>query len=101
MPGGIGDLFLSTSLFESIKEQYPDYNLYVATNPQFMGVLAGNPYVHKAIPFSPQMEDLTWLEGVKNHKGYFNVAFLPHLGTQRTLDYLHNGEDKIAFDIKG
>ena len=100
MPEGINDVFLSTSLFESIKEQYPECNLYVSTTPECAPVLDGNPHVHKVIGFDPQLENLTWLEGVGDHKGYFKIAFLPHLGTKKSVDYLHNGEDKIAFDIK-
>lgn len=101
MPSDASNVFLSTSLFESINEQYPNYNLYVATQPENEFILDGNEYVHKVIPYIQQMDDLLWLEGIKKHKGYFEIAFLPHLGTERSLDYLHNGKDKIAFDIKG
>jgi glycosyltransferase involved in cell wall biosynthesis len=97
MPQSIGDVFLSTSLFRSIKEQYPDYNLYVATQPQFKEVLDGLSYVHKVINYIPQMDNLLWLEGKGDHKGFFEVAYLPHIGTQRVLNYLHNGKDKIAY----
>ena len=100
IPESIGDVFLSTSLFRSLKENYPDYNLYIATNPQNLQVLEGNPHVHKIIPYIPQMDDILWLEGVRDHRGLFEIAFHPHIGTQRTLDNLHNGKDKIAFDIR-
>lgn len=97
MPQSIGDVILSTSLFRSIKEQYPNYNLYVATLPQFHEVLYGNPHVYKVINYIPQMDNLMWLEGAGSHNGYFEIAFLPHLGTQRVISYLHNGKDKIAY----
>ena len=100
MPESIGDVFLSTSLFKSLKKQYPKYNLYVATKDVNAEVLEGNPYVHKVIPYSQQMDNLLWLEGQGDHKGYFEVAFLPHVGTQRMFDYQHNAKDKIAFDLK-
>jgi hypothetical protein len=35
-----------------------------------------------------------------NHDGYFEIAFLPFVGTQRMLDYIHNGKTQIEFDIK-
>ena len=35
MPESIGDIYLSTSLFKSIKELYPDYNLYVAVKQEY------------------------------------------------------------------
>jgi hypothetical protein len=43
------------------------------------------------------MDSLTWLEGKGDHKGYFEIAFLPYVGTQRILTYMHNGKDKIAY----
>tara|TARA_Y100001938_G_scaffold29079_2_gene39296 strand:+ start:9470 stop:11383 length:1914 start_codon:yes stop_codon:yes gene_type:complete len=100
MPQSIGDVFLSTSLFKSLKENYPDYNLYVATKENNFQVLEGNEYVYKVIPYMDEMSNQPWLEGIGDHQGYFEIAFLPHIGTQMTLDYLHNGKDKIAFDIK-
>ena len=97
MPESIGDIFLSTSLFRSIKETYPDYNLYVSTKPQFHSVLNGNPHVHKVIPYLPEMENILFLEGKGNHKGFFEIAFMPFAATQRQMTYPHNGKDKIAF----
>jgi glycosyltransferase involved in cell wall biosynthesis len=97
MPESIGDIYLSTSLFKNIKELYPDYNLYVACKPEFSDVLICNKYVHKKINYVPQMDSLTWLEGKGDHKGYFEIAFLPYVGTQRILTYMHNGKDKIAY----
>jgi len=97
MPESIGDVFMSTSLFRSIKEQYPEYNLYVATKPQYRSLLDGNAYVYKTIPYVPQMEDILFLEGRENHMGFFEIAFLPFTSTQRQMSYPHNGKDKIAF----
>lgn len=97
MPEGIGDVFLSSSLFSSLKAQYPDHNLYVATKPEFQCVLHGNPYIHKILPYVPQMDSLLWSEGQANHMGFFEIAFLPFVTTQRFLTYLHNGKTKIAY----
>jgi len=99
MPESIGDVYNSTSLFKSIKENHPDYNLYVATQPQYFEILEGNPHVHKILTYTPQMDNLLWLEGSGDHEGYFEIAFLAHLGTQRMLNYLHNGKDKIAYEL--
>ena len=99
MPESIGDIYLSTSLFKSAKELYPDYNLYVAVKPEYFDILNGNPYVHRVIQYVPQMDNLTWLEGMGDHKGFFEIAFLPYANTQKFLTYLHNGKDKLAYDI--
>lgn len=100
IPEDDSDVFMSTSLFPSIKKLYPNYNLYVATKNEYLDLLDGNPYVHKVLQFIPQMENQIWCEGNKDLKGYFEIAFLPYFGTQKILNYLHNGKDKIEFDIK-
>jgi len=100
MPGTERDVFLSTSLFKSIREQYPEYNLYVATEKVFFSMLDANPYVHKVIQYSDQMENIFWLEGRGTHKGYFEIAFLPHINTQKIINFTHNGKTKIAYDLK-
>jgi hypothetical protein len=99
MPESIGDIYMSTALFKNIKEQYPEYNLYVAVKPEYFEILEGNPFIHKTIQYFPQMDQILWLEGQGDHEGYFEIAFLPYAGTQRFLDYLHNGKTKIQFDI--
>ena len=98
MPESIGDVFMSTSLFRSAKELYPEYNLYVATKPENFEILQGNEHVHKVLPWMSEMENQLWLEGHGNHKGYFEIAFLPFINTQRILTYLHNGKDKVAYE---
>ena len=101
MPESTQDLLLSTSLFRSIKELYPDFNLYVATKQEYVEVLDGNPYVHKVIPFVPQMDNLFVMEGMGDHKGFFEIAFIPYVTTQKIPTYSHNGVDKISYkDLK-
>ena len=100
IPESAGDIYLCTSLFESLKEQYPDYNLYVSCENHFSSILLGNPHVHKVIGYTQEMDDLLLLEGKGTHKGYFEIAFLPHITTQRHMTYQHNGKDKIAFDLE-
>jgi glycosyltransferase involved in cell wall biosynthesis len=100
IPESEEDVFLSTSLFKSIKESYPDHNLYVATKPEYFEILNGNPYIHKVLQYIPQMDNILWLEGQGDHKGFFEIAFLPYIGSQRILDYLHNGKTNIQYSIK-
>ena len=99
MPGSIGDVFMSTSILESLASTYKDYNIYFATAPEFFEILDANPFIHKVIPYNPKMDDLLWLEGRGEHKGFFEVAYLLHLGTQRLFNYQHNGKDLIALDL--
>jgi len=101
MPKSAGDIFLSTSLFKSIKETYPDHNLYVATEPQFADLLKGNEYVHRVIPFNEQFESHYFTEGAGENEGFFEISFIPHVTTQKFQSYQHNGKDIINYkDLK-
>ena len=100
MPESAGDVFMISSLFESIKSVYPNHDLYIATKPEYFSILEANPHVHKVFQYIPEMDNLLWLEGAGEHKGFFDIAFLAHLGTQRMLNYLHNAKDEIQFNIK-
>ena len=99
MPGSIGDVFMSTSVLESLAKTYKNYNIYFATAPEYFEVLDANPFVHKTIPYNPKMDDLLWLEGRGKHEGFFEIAYLLHLGTQRMFNYQHNGKDIVALDL--
>ena len=99
IPESIGDIYMSTAVFESIKKQYPEHNLYVAVKPEYKDILNANPYVHRVLDYIPQMDQLLWLEGVGDHKGFFEIAFLPHIGTQKIFNYQHNGKTNIAYDL--
>lgn len=99
LPKSIGDVYLATSLLPSIKKTYPNYAIYFATEPSNFPVLQGNPYLYKAIPYESRFDNLLFLEGAGDQKGFFDIAFLLHLGTQKMFNYQHNGEDKIQFDI--
>ena len=99
MPERIGDVYLSTSLLPNFKKQYPDHKIYYATSPKYFGVLDGNPYIHKCIPYHEELANLPLMEGKGENKGYFDMVFIPFLGTQRVINYTHNGKDKIQFDL--
>ena len=95
MPGSAVDVFLSTSLFKSIKDKYPNYNLYVATSAENFHILQGNEHVYRTIPYSPQFDNTLYLEGIGDHEGHFEIAFTPYLTTQRVNNYIHNEKDNI------
>ena len=95
MPDSPVDVFLSTALFKSIKIKYPEYNLYVATKPENFSILLANENVHSTIPYTPQFDNPLYLEGVNDEGGYFEIAFTPHLTTQRISNYIHNDKDII------
>jgi hypothetical protein len=99
MPEDANNVFLSSSIFESIKNTYTDHTLYVATKKEYTSILDGNPFVDKVLPYIPQMDSLPWLEGAGHHEGYFEIAFVPHLNLINQKDFIHNGKTKIEYNI--
>ena len=99
VPENADDVYACTSLFGSIKSRYPDYALYVATKAPFRDILNSNPYVDKWLEYHPMMENFIWAEGKSEHKGFFNICYLPCVNTQKILSTPHNGEDKIDFSL--
>lgn len=100
MPEYEKEVYTITSIFKSVKERYPNHALYVSTQQQYKQIIDGNPYIDGWIPYSPIMDNILWLEGKSDHKGYFDVAYLPHVTTQRIWNYTHNGQDKKDFNVK-
>ena len=100
MPKSATDVFISTSLFESIKENYKGCNLYVATDKEYFEILDANPNVHKLIPYDPSLDNIFSLEGNGEGEGYFKVVYAPHFYTQRISCYQHNGKDVVDFNTR-
>ena len=98
MPESSQDVYMSTSLFRSMKESYPSHAIYVSTKPENFEILDANPHVHKVMPYSPQMDHIFSLQGTSDHEGFFDMAFLPYFTTQRNPTYSHNALDKIAYE---
>jgi glycosyltransferase involved in cell wall biosynthesis len=98
MPGSDKDVFLSTSLFKSLKEKYPNYNLYVSTKPENFPLLSANEYVHKLIPYNESFDNVLVLEGAGESKEHFCMVFAPYLTTQKFSNYIHNMKDSIDKD---
>lgn len=100
LPESAGDIFLSTSLLQSISEMYPDSHIYYACKPEYMMILADNPYIYKTIQYYPIMENQIVMEGTEHWPGIFDISIMLSIFTQRQLNYLNNGKGKISFNIK-
>jgi glycosyltransferase involved in cell wall biosynthesis len=99
MPESAGDVLWINSLMTNLKQLYPSHDIYVFTKPQFFDYIEDHPFVHKVLPYSQEIDNLHFLEGKENHKGFFDMAFLPHYGTQRFHNYHHNGADKTQLEL--
>jgi len=99
IPMAASDVILVNSLLENLKQLYPNHNLYVITNPDFYSLIEDNPAIHQLIPYSPSMDSLFFLEGKSDHTGYFQVAYMPTVSTQKSVNYVHNGKDVTALEL--
>ncbi|MBF0442920.1 MAG: hypothetical protein HQK54_13520 [Oligoflexales bacterium] len=97
----IGDILITTSLFQSFHEQHPDTDLYVMVDEKYKALLEGNPYVHKILPYIQAMEQemLAMGAGQTPDSAYFDVFYHPAIQTQRVLAYL--SQPSPAFDVRG
>ena len=101
-PESIGDVFLVTSLLESIRDRYPSnkYKIYFATKPEYQDLIYGNPFVDEWVPYHPIMDNLIVMEGGMGQSRICDIVYNPYFSTQRLLSYMHNGEDKIDLELK-
>lgn len=90
MPESAGDLILVNSLLNKFKALYPEFNLYFFTKPEFFELVEHHSAIHKVLPYSPIMDDIFFMEGRWNHRGFFVAAFYPGAVTQKFLAYEHN-----------
>jgi len=100
MPESGGDILMINSLIENLQDLYPDKKIFFFTKPEFFDFINDNPFVHKVLPYNQQIDNLLNLEGVAEHEGFFEIAFLPNVGTQKVLNYIHNGKDKNQFELR-
>jgi hypothetical protein len=100
-PESLGDIFLLSATFESIRNRYPKetHKIYIATKPQYQDIIDGNPFIDKWIPYHESMDSALNMEGVGPHKGVCDIVYHPYFSTQRLLDYTHNGVDKIDLNL--
>ncbi len=97
MKESLGDVAMVTSLFESLHQQHPNTDLYVATDPKYAGILAGNEHIYKVLPYIAAMEGELAMIGQGKGVKYFDYYYHPGITTQRQLSYLSNPEP--AFDV--
>lgn len=94
----IGDICMTTALFEDFHIQNPNTDLYVAVDPKYAEILAGNEHVHKVLPYIPPMENEILMIGQAKGPRYFDVYYHVAIQSQRVLSYLSQPEP--AFDVR-
>ena len=83
MPESAGDVLIVASLVPKVRKQYPEFAIYFATKPQFKDFVEHLEGV-TWLEYFQAMDDIFWLTGRGDHKGYFDIAFLCQNQTQRS-----------------
>lgn len=100
VPESAGDIFLSTSLLRSLKENYLDYDIYFSCKPEYKDLLKNNPFITNIIDYQPCMDNQIIMEGTGDWKGLFDISIMATVLTQRIINYLNNGQTKIAINLR-
>jgi glycosyltransferase involved in cell wall biosynthesis len=95
IPESLGDCMISLSILDELNKVYTEdkWDIYVSTNEQYKQVFEHLPYIKKIVHYDSRMDNFQWWEGCGNVRGLVDIAFLPHLLTQRIPSYTHNGLD--------
>lgn len=88
MKESLGDCLLSTQLFESFHEQYPNHDLYVATDPKHFEIFSGNTLIFRVLQYQGFMEQEMACIGAGQSEALFHVYMHPGIQSQRQLNYL-------------
>jgi len=100
VPKSAGDVFLSTSLLESLQENHPDFDIYFACEPQYKQILHKNPFIYKTINYEPIMQNWADMEGNGLWYGFFDISLFLPIFTQKLGGFTHNYLDNIAFNLR-
>jgi len=99
-PQSAGDIFIVTSLFESIRNKFSKHKwkIYFACEPKYVDIVFGNPNIDKVIPYNQIMDNQIIMEGHGDHSGYVDICLNPYFSTQKLLNYTHNSYSISQFD---
>lgn len=94
MPGTAGDLHLLTGTLKSIYDKYAsktkNFGLYVACESTYKDIFKNLPFIKNVLPYAQNLDNAKAIE----QSGIVNVAFTPHIITQRFEHYAHRGHGK-------
>jgi heptosyltransferase-2 len=97
----LGDLILTTPLFHSIKNIFPESDLHVITKPFGEDVLKNNPYVDSVIVYDKKdLSNIRLIKKLREEK--FDIAVSPHRSHRASYSlFLSNIPFRVGFDKAG
>jgi len=100
-PESAGDCLYVSATLKSFRESYPEknWNLYLATKPEFIELYDLNPYLTKVLPFQDFMNNEIVCLGAGTNKKIVDGYCFITANSQRFLNYL--GNHKVNLELKG
>ena len=99
MNGTSTDVFNSTSLLPFIKNEYPDHNIYYATEIKNHSIISSNPNIHMVLDYNSAMENFLWSEGQGSYEGLFEFTLMPNVNTHKHINYIHGNKHPLKIDV--
>jgi len=97
-PEGPEEIIIASSLLPSIKEAYPNHDIYFFTKNENFDLINSNPHVTKVLNYFSKLDDPLYFEGKGENPKYFNIVFAPHLSI-KNHNYTRNCEDIIQYNL--
>lgn len=89
MPMSAGDVYCSTAVINALKNKYPDYNIYFATEEKYSSILKNNKDIYKILRYENWMTDVSLCENI------FDLVFTPNLAIQLiTSNWVRKGNGR-------
>lgn len=95
-----GDCLIITQLLESFHREYSDHDLYLACDPKFFDIFAGNPNIFKVLNFIPAMNSEMAMCGAGHNDPFFHVYLNSAIPTQHVLGYLNSSTAAMTPHLK-
>src|SRR6056300_515606 len=101
MPEHGEDILASTSIVKSLKNNYPNHDIYFFTKKMYYDLIDHCNSIYKMCEYKEEMDlDCFYFIGRANKKGLFDLAFFPYKETKKSIDYANHGKTKIEYQLR-
>jgi glycosyltransferase involved in cell wall biosynthesis len=101
MPEHGEDILASTSIVKSLKNNYPNHDIYFFTKKMYYDLIDHCNSIYKMCEYKEEMDlDCFYFIGRANKKGLFDLAFFPYKETKKSIDYANHGRTKIEYQLR-
>ncbi len=96
-PEGAEEIIIATSLITSIKNLYPEYDIYFFTKSDYFDLVNSHPHIKKVLNYFNKMNDPLFFEGRGSNDKYFDIVFAPYLSINN--NYFRNAQDILQYKV--